>query len=352
MSKTVFCTLFDSNYLDKGIVMYQSLVKAGCDFVLYVLAMDDLCYHILEDLDYKFIHLISMDEFEDAELLEAKKNRSRTEYCWTCSAALLYYVIKKIGEKRCTYVDADLYFYSDPQIVLEEMGKKHVQIVEHGFENTKYDLQYMEDSGKYCVQFNTFDDSEESVKLLKWWKESCLKCCSLDQSNGVLGDQGYLDGWEKYPFVSVVKNKGAGLAPWNIKQFKRDKKDGNKIIHRKTKCRYDIIFYHFHQLEYVTERKIKICIFCYQYRMDYRLIHRIYVPYLKRIDKVRSMLRGKYNLLLYNGDKRFESVKCNERLMEKIIRNFSFRKLVKKIVRMLTFDLPVKLHERKNIIEL
>ena len=37
----VYCTLFDSNYLDKGLVMYDSLVNSSCKFILYILCMDD-----------------------------------------------------------------------------------------------------------------------------------------------------------------------------------------------------------------------------------------------------------------------------------------------------------------------
>ena len=44
----IFCTLFDSNYLDKGLVLYDSMCKHMSQFKLYVFACDKKCYEILK----------------------------------------------------------------------------------------------------------------------------------------------------------------------------------------------------------------------------------------------------------------------------------------------------------------
>ena len=41
-----FCTLFDSNYIDRALVMYQSLEAVLDDFKLYVIAFDLKCEQI------------------------------------------------------------------------------------------------------------------------------------------------------------------------------------------------------------------------------------------------------------------------------------------------------------------
>ena len=38
-----YCTLFDSNYISKGIALYLSLERHTDDFLLYVMAMDRKC---------------------------------------------------------------------------------------------------------------------------------------------------------------------------------------------------------------------------------------------------------------------------------------------------------------------
>ena len=113
-----FCTLFDSNYLDKGLVLQHSLENVMTDYTLYILAMDDKCYNILSDIGLNNTVIISLSEFEDEELLEIKKQRSRAEYCWTCSANLIDYVFETYHESYCTYIDSDLFFYKNPKILI------------------------------------------------------------------------------------------------------------------------------------------------------------------------------------------------------------------------------------------
>ena len=46
-----FCTLFDSNYLTRGLAMYESLKKYSDDFYLYIFAFDDKSYELLVNLN-------------------------------------------------------------------------------------------------------------------------------------------------------------------------------------------------------------------------------------------------------------------------------------------------------------
>ena len=50
-AKHNFCTLFDSNYLSRALVMYHSLEKTGENFKLYAVCFDDLSYQILIKLN-------------------------------------------------------------------------------------------------------------------------------------------------------------------------------------------------------------------------------------------------------------------------------------------------------------
>ena len=59
------------------------------------------------------MRLISLEEFEtgDDRLYEAKQNRSKVEYYWTCTSSLLLYVLRRRPEiTLLTYLDSDLFF--------------------------------------------------------------------------------------------------------------------------------------------------------------------------------------------------------------------------------------------------
>ena len=60
----IFCTLFDSNYLDKGLVLYNSMKKCLDDFRLYVFAFDERCENILRTEALDKMIVVGMKEFE------------------------------------------------------------------------------------------------------------------------------------------------------------------------------------------------------------------------------------------------------------------------------------------------
>lgn len=294
-----FCTLFDSNYLDKGLVLYESMERVMEQFKLYILAMDDKCEEVLKNMKLLHAVVISLDEFEDEELLEIKSKRSRAEYCWTCTASLIDFVLEQYNEKYCTYVDSDLYFYENPQVLIEEMDKSEcsVQIVEHGFGKGIIAKKKEKNAGRYCVQFNTFKNVEDSLKILRTWKMQTRNHCSMEV--GEMGDQKYLTDWaEKYKSVHVLQHSGGGVAPWNIVRFGYVPEEGHKIhlIDKKTGEKFPLIFYHFHHLEYLDERYVNINVFKTSVGIKENLVYKIYIPYLKHLEKVKKSLYEGYGL--------------------------------------------------------
>ena len=88
-----FCTLFDSNYLPRALVMYHSLEETGEDFTLYVVCFDDLALEVLNKLKLANLVAIPLGDFESEELLAVKPERTATEYCWTCTPHVIRYVL-------------------------------------------------------------------------------------------------------------------------------------------------------------------------------------------------------------------------------------------------------------------
>lgn len=298
----VFCTLFDSNYLDKGLTLYSSLEKVLNDFRLYILAMDEKCFEVLNDLNYSHIVPIEINKFSQSEgLNELRKERSQTEFCWTCTAYLIDYVLTSYKEEICTYIDADMYFYSNPQCLLDEMGGKSVQIIEHRFTNSIKDRISQKESGRFCVEFNTFRNDESARELLQWWKSKCYESCSAkSEDQNVFGDQKYLESWANHPNVSVVSNLGAGVAPWNVAQYKLSSGSNDKLPivlkHKKENKKMELIFYHYHNITYTNKHEVNINVYQRAWGIDDNLIKELYIPYLKEIDQIKGLLSETYGI--------------------------------------------------------
>jgi len=138
-----FCTYFDKNYLSRGLALYDSLTQHSNPFVLYVLCMDQFTYNYLLNTNYVHIRAISLSdvEKEDPELRAAKNNRNLIEYYFTCTPVLPIYILKHFYNINIiTYLDADLYFYSDLTPIFNELNSNSVLIIEHRFPENELNL--------------------------------------------------------------------------------------------------------------------------------------------------------------------------------------------------------------------
>jgi hypothetical protein len=267
--------------------MYHSLVKHCKNFHLYVFAFDDKCFSFLKESGFPNLTVISLNEFEDKALLGVKATRTRGEYCWTCTSSAILYVLKNYPVGNCTYLDSDLYFFSSPQVLLDEMGDHSVLITPHNY-TPEYDQSAK--TGIYCVQFVTFKNNETGLKVLNWWRNACLEWCYNRFEDGRFGDQKYLDDWpERFEGVSVCRNPGAGVAPWNMQQYHFEQKNdciyGTQIS---TGEKFKVLFFHFHSLTFVTPDYFSPRPY---YKRNESAARLLFNPYVKEI---RS-LRKRYN---------------------------------------------------------
>jgi hypothetical protein len=244
-----FVTLFDDSFLPIGLALYQSLVAKARPFHLWVVAIDDDVKRHLEQLARPDLSVIPLSSVESPELLAVKPGRTRAEYCWT----LTPFTAKAVFDRdptahRATYVDADLFFLADPRILLDELDQsgKQVLITEHAYA-PEYDRSH--DSGRFCVQFLTFDRSDRARKVMRWWQERCLEWCFARYENGKFGDQVYLDQWPTLfgDRVHIARQVEKTLAPWNVRHFAQQ-----------SRTPLDPVFYHFHGLRLRANRRARL----------------------------------------------------------------------------------------------
>lgn len=299
---TILCTLYNSLYLDKGLVLYDSLCECAKDFKLYVLCMDEKCYEVLSDLKQEHHIPVRLADIEtgDGDLLAAKANRPMGEYCWTCSSSFIRYILQHFNEDNCTYIDADMCFYNDPKVLIDEMidAGKSVMVVPHRFPKGKDELAGV--VGNYCVEFNTFLNTPQSLGVLDYWRNRCLECCS-NLGDGIhWGDQKYLDEIvEKFDCVHVCRHNGAGVAPWNITSY--TVVDGEKCLEYKPlKETVKVVFYHYQNITYLSRKLVAIGI-SKRVPIDTKVLSLYYRPYLVSIDHWKSKLLSSFDVWGFIG---------------------------------------------------
>ena len=89
-----YCTHFDINYIAHALSLYYSLEKFAKPFTLYMFCMDDESYEKICAKNLENAKPVSYESLEEniPSLVDAKKNRTRVEYFYTCSPATCYFV--------------------------------------------------------------------------------------------------------------------------------------------------------------------------------------------------------------------------------------------------------------------
>lgn len=295
----IFCTLFDSNYLDKGLALYHSMRKQIKDFRLYIFAFDDSCFEVLSDMRLENVISVPITEIMDDRLQEIKEERTRAEFCWTCTPVVIEYVFVRYREEVCTYIDSDIYFFANPERTLNEIKERNcsVGISPHRFERNYLNVEQMFSNGKYCIQFNTFFNDDMGRTVLGDWKKDCLDWCYFRYEDGKYGDQKYSDRWKmKYSGVYEVENLGIGVAPWNLHLYSYVGKKDGKLWMRYRRKVFPLVFYHFEGMKYLEDGRVFLNLWECGRMGTSRKVRLIYGEYFQVLRSVRKKLKEQYGV--------------------------------------------------------
>jgi len=286
-----FYTFFDKNYLYKGIVLYRSLQNTCSDFVLFVLCGDEITYNLLSKMNLSNVKLITLQELEreDTDLLSIKNTRTHAEYLWTTKASLALILFKTYPRlQSLAYLDADLYFFSNPQPLFDELNGDFILI-------TKSDLspeyKRLLSQAPYNTQFIIFKNHPESIKVLEWWRKKLIERCygrpssllfwrNYKNQNMQGADQIYLKDWlTRFKGIHVLQNNKLCLGPWNANKYYISLKD-NVIYAEDIK----LILYHFHSFEINNANRFTLVDGAY--RINKSVKELIYRPYIAEIKSI------------------------------------------------------------------
>jgi len=241
-----FVTLFDAHYLSRGLAMIRSLLRWMPESHIVVLCIDKETQDRLNALKQDNLTLIYIEEALDDEVLALRQHRTLGEFCWTLTPIALEIGLRHSITGEVTYLDADLFFFNSPQLLLDKIinSEKSITITPHDFSPHLMDLMIF---GKFCVQWITIIDNEKGLQCLVKYKQQCLEWCHAYMDEGRFGDQKYLDAWpEMYKDDLLILEPNVGFgAPWNMIKNTISFDSKNTYIINDSK----LIFFHFHQFK-------------------------------------------------------------------------------------------------------
>jgi hypothetical protein len=251
MRPRLFGTLFYVNYLTRALALYRSLeTHFNEPFVLLMVCMDESSKETLQKLSLPHAQVITVSDLEGADpaLAQVKSTRSIAEYSWTCTPALMRYMLDRVAPgESVAYLDADLMFFSDPQPAFDEWSDADILIHEHRYSPKNRHME--RESGVFNVGLVGMRNAEEAHRCLRRWHDQCIEICTVDAARGLCGDQKYLNEWPRlYSKLAILRHKGAGLAPWNIDQYTLHASARQVAVDD-----VPLIFYHFHAFRVFAE---------------------------------------------------------------------------------------------------
>jgi hypothetical protein len=284
-----YCVYFDHRYLPRALLMIRSLQARSANGAhVWVLCLNDEVFRALSVLDPPDVTLIPISELEevDPELAATRRTRSLVEYYFTCSPALPLHVFRRAPElDLVTYVDADLYFYSDPEPLFEELGDRSVAIVAHRFSPR---LRPRVKFGIYNVAWLTFRSDPAGMSVLNWWREKCIEWCYDVLQEDRYADQKYLDDWPaRFSGVVVLDHPGANVAPWNVDNHALALSD-----HPMTSDGAPLLFFHFQGVKQVVGHAFDVNLSDYHVHRRRALTAALYGPYIAEMRKTADEVRG------------------------------------------------------------
>jgi hypothetical protein len=299
---THFCTLFDKNYLSRGLALHESLTKHSSDFLMFILCLDEFTHTYLKAQHLSNVALIPIAELEknDPDLAHCRQNRSLVEYYFTISPCLPLYLLKKYPSMAyiCS-IDADLFFYESPMGIFEQFEDYSILITSHHFSP---DIgQHWHETGVYNVSFQAFRNDETGKSCLGNWRKDCINWCynHYDALHDRFADQKYLENWEKMygEKLMILDKPTVNLAIWNVNQYQLSH-EKNRVFSNKS----PVVFYHFSNVKIVNRYLIQCGFYWSQTKANRVLLKHIYQPYIKKIINLNETIFGRTTDAIFQNE--------------------------------------------------
>lgn len=246
MSKRVYCTYFDHNYLSRGLALYHSLQRHAPGSQLWVLCLSESCHRTLTALDLPGILAVRLADFEaaDPDVAATRSTRNLLEYYFTCSPAWMLYVLRNEPDAEwVTYLDGDLFFFGSPEPIYGELRDAAVAIIPHRYPAR---IARLRKFGVYNVGWVGVRNDPDGIAVIGWWRAKCIEWCRDYVDGDRFADQGYLNAFPGLSSrVKVIDNIGANLAPWNVGNYQIEFRDDRVMVDAES----PLIFFHFQGLK-------------------------------------------------------------------------------------------------------
>lgn len=276
MQNSVFCMVVSRTRLIQAIACFLSLYKNMENFKVYILCVDEKCYEFLKEINSDKIVLVTIAELNREDLLAIKASRKLNQYCWTLKPGFIKHIFTLDDSiNRVTYIDSDLFFYQNPNVIFENQPDASVLLSSGEIFLPMYSKEFNQTmqtlTGNFNSGFISFKKDINGLQCVNWWDKMCVDSCTSNPEDNKFGDQKYLDDM---PFlfnnVYEITTQGINIGHWNYLKYKFTVSNDNVMVNNNK-----LIFYHFSGFRIIS-------------KYDIRQVHeedRVNIPFIYQIYK-------------------------------------------------------------------
>lgn len=240
---SLFCTISTTSHLFKSLALADSLNKFGYKLcVLVVDAVNTSSFTVPENVSLFDLSII--DNPIGLALIN-KYIGNKDKLRWALKPIWLSELLN--DSDKVIYIDNDIFFYSDPGFLFDELTHHSVLLTPHFYPADPTKNQNWLEANLRVGLFNAgfFAVNRNATEILAWWAECCMYKLTKSTSRGLFDDQKYLDILPvKFEGVKILKHKGCNLAGWNATEYSLVNQPTDLTIEGLT----PIVFIHFADL--------------------------------------------------------------------------------------------------------
>ena len=336
--KYITFTVCSNNYLAQAIVLGNS-VKAKCPHHIFLIVLVD---ELNTQIDYNNIpfEVLPIHRIEpQIQSLVLKYNIIELNTC--VKPGVIEYLFKVRMADRVIYLDPDIKLYGDLLDVEEKLEHNSVVLTPHIFTPIPLDGKTPGENsflnfGLYNLGFIGLSASDETDKLVNWWKERTYKQGYNKVEDGIFVDQLYINLVPIFfKGVYVLNEMGYNMAPWNLHERYLLQKDNVYWVNEKDR----LCFFHFSSFK-INSDELPVHFYNRYHLKDRPDLQSLYEEYNTDLNNAGYLHYSKFKCVYV--------IRRNEYLQQVKKTAWKEKSLSKKIVLSVVKALPTALKKQLN----
>jgi len=256
---TVF-TICSNNYLAQAKTLMDSIHKHNLSFNLVIGLSDELNPNI----DYSFFspaEIIPVNEIDLDDIDDLILRYDIIEFNTSIKPSFFKFLLNRnTNIENIIYLDPDIKVYSSLESLVNQLKTHSILLTPHIYNPIDLDLkkpneQTFQLHGIYNLGFLGLNvKKKQTLMLLDWWEERCLKLCVRKPSEGVFVDQSWINFVPSYfSETCILRNFGYNMAPWNLHERRIVHENQNNYLLNDSN---NLVFYHFSSYNFKEPEKL------------------------------------------------------------------------------------------------